>query len=283
MHPRLESSFANFRIYMHSVRGLSFKTVADYTSFLRPFFLWCENRPVKVCAIQTSDVVDYLAEYSRTRKPSSVNAVRCALLAWYDYLVLWKFVATNPVADIPPMKEPKHERKHIPFQSCLNLYNSLSESTTKGIIAKVLIGLLMFAGLRAAEVAALRWSDIDSQGLHVVGKGSKTRIVPLSSKLAPVMRRAYISRSSSFVLHDVCGNPLSTDAVRRVVREALHPFLPENLCHPHVFRHSFATALLSQGASLEAVRKLLGHESILTTQIYLHLVTSDLDQAISLL
>ena len=146
---------------------------------------------------------------------------------------------------------------------------------------QALLELLYAAGIRVSEASSLQMSGIDyTQGLvRVMGKGSKERVIPIHQKACDLLRH-YIhdarplllgNTSSSYVFLSSRGNPLSTNTIRRVFKEALHQAGLDESLSPHAVRHSFATDLLSGGADLRSVQEMLGHASLSTTQIYTHL------------
>ncbi|MCX8112140.1 MAG: tyrosine-type recombinase/integrase [Bacteroidia bacterium] len=142
---------------------------------------------------------------------------------------------------------------------------------------RLVIELLYGCGLRRSEVTTLRLAQLQPQELHILGKGNKWRILPLYPRLQDLLReylslRANLNPSHDFLLCTDKGSPLYPQAVYRIVRKHLGTY-------PHALRHSFATHLLTHGANVQALRDLLGHESLATTQKYLALTLNDLKAA----
>jgi integrase/recombinase XerC len=134
---------------------------------------------------------------------------------------------------------------------------------------RAILEVLYASGMRVSELASLRVNDVGSDMLRVVGKGSKTRVVPLG-RAARQALDAYVAKGRPRLIRDgagealwvgVRGGPLGTRGLRRVVQKRLGTF-------PHALRHSFATHLLEGGADLRTVQELLGHVELATTQIY---------------
>lgn len=142
---------------------------------------------------------------------------------------------------------------------------------------RLLLELLYGCGLRRSEAVGLRLSQLHSTELHILGKGNKWRILPLYPRLSRLVAsyltlRAALTPAHDFLLCTDKGDPLYPEAVYRIVRYRLGT-------HPHALRHSFATHLLRRGANVQAVRDLLGHESLATTQKYLALSPDELKAA----
>lgn len=149
--------------------------------------------------------------------------------------------------------------------------------------------LMAYAGLRVSEVARLRWDDIEGDVVRVrMGKGRKDRLVPAHPRVLEALqalRKSGILRSPwVFPSPRDPRRPITTRAlqylIERLGREA---GLPRRLLHPHALRHTFATRVLRRSGNLEAVRRLLGHSSVATTQVYTHLILDDLARAVTAL
>ncbi|MCS6894800.1 MAG: tyrosine-type recombinase/integrase [Bacteroidia bacterium] len=141
----------------------------------------------------------------------------------------------------------------------------------------LLIELMYGCGLRRSEAVQLRLSHIYREEIHILGKGNKWRVLPLYPRLIQLIERYLPMRNSLSPKHDflLCtekGAPLYPRAVHRIVRQRLGT-------HPHALRHSFATHLLMRGANVQAVRDLLGHETVATTQKYLALTPAEVKAA----
>lgn len=154
-----------------------------------------------------------------------------------------------------------------------------SEASFTFLRDRLLIELLYGCGLRRGEAVSLKVSQVHLplHQLHILGKGSKWRIVPVYPRLQELLQKYIVLRTQLAPSHDylLCtdkGKPLYPRAVHRIVRRHLGT-------HPHALRHSFATHLLSRGASVQAVRELLGHSSLATTQKYLAITPEELRSA----
>jgi site-specific recombinase XerD len=175
----------------------------------------------------------------------------------------------NPAEGIRQPKRPAALPKALPAQGLAGLLDSMEGEKPLDLRDRAILEVLYASGMRVSELASLRVNDVGSDMLRVVGKGSKTRVVPLG-RAARQALDAYVAKGRPRLIRDgagealwvgVRGGPLGTRGLRRVVQKRLGTF-------PHALRHSFATHLLEGGADLRTVQELLGHVELATTQIY---------------
>jgi integrase/recombinase XerC len=151
-------------------------------------------------------------------------------------------------------------------------------TTYEDVRARTLIIILYSTGIRLAELVGLNTDDVDfvSRQLKVTGKRDKQRIIPFGEELEKTLRDYIALRNQTVggpteaLLTSEKGDRITRWQVERVVKKCLSQVTTQKKRSPHVLRHSFATAMLNNGAGLESVRKLLGHESVATTEIYTH-------------
>lgn len=151
-------------------------------------------------------------------------------------------------------------------------------SDTLGECRKRLIVLVLYhCGLRASELLNLQLDKIDIKlhSMRVIGKGNKERMLPFGDELADCIIRYCVLRNrhgikSPYLLTDDEGKPMRGMMLRDIIRQVFIKHCDETLCHPHVLRHTFATALLNHGCPLNVIQILLGHASLSTTEIYTH-------------
>ena len=215
------------------------------------------------------------SNYSKTtlnRKIASVTA----FLNWCS-----KSKQIN-VPDTSNLKALKTEKKlpNIMTSNYINtLLNEIPTSTTKEIRDRAIIEILYSSGLRVSEISNLKLNDIKKDlSLRVLGKGNKTRILPMTKQAYKyyelwLNNRVNISKSDSgdFLFLGIHGNKISDREIRRIVKLRLGTF-------PHSIRHTFATHLLDGGADLRVVQELLGHTDPSTTQIYTHVSKKQLKE-----
>ncbi len=210
---------------------------------------------------------------------STVNTGLSALRAFYRFALKRGLIEKDPAGLLKGPKKSKPLPVFVREDSMDKLIDGMEwEDTYKDMLARTILILLYETGLRRAELTGLNDTDVDFETgqLKVTGKRNKQRIVPFGKELAEQLR-SYIEQrdkeagsEEGALFVSAKGKRLSGDQVYRIVRDNLAMVTSMKKRSPHVLRHSFATAMLNNGAGLESVRQLLGHESLNTTQIYTH-------------
>ncbi|MCM1068007.1 MAG: tyrosine-type recombinase/integrase [Muribaculaceae bacterium] len=270
-------------------------TVAAYTRDLEQFRLFLtaelchpDDDPRKASFADLRLWVASLA--SRGMAPSTVMRKMSALRALYSYLCRYKGLEANPAERLVAPKAPRmlpdfvQQDDTIRTLEMMNAYSEDFETARNALIME----MLYCTGMRESELTGLRDCEIDTRKgeLKVLGKRNKERIIPFGPDLANMIEHYRTLRQKTafdptadtfFVRPD--GRPLYRQLVYRVVNGALtEARVKSSKRSPHVLRHSFATDMLNNGADLCAVQKLLGHESLETTQRYTHLTYRELQQ-----
>ncbi len=182
-----------------------------------------------------------------------------------------------------PRRSPKRLPEALDDPQLKALMASAQAAGPRALAAML---LMAYAGLRVSEVAKLRWDDVEGDVIRVrMGKGRKDRLVPAHPRVVEALstlRKMSLLRSAYvFPSPKDPKRPVTTRALQYLIeRLGRRAGLPRRLLHPHVLRHTFATRALRESGNLEAVRRLLGHASISTTQVYTHLVLDDLAQVV---
>ncbi|HNR64890.1 MAG TPA: tyrosine recombinase [Atribacterota bacterium] len=208
--------------------------------------------------------------------------------AFYRYLIQEELVDKNPAQYVQIPRIQKKLPDFLFIEEVVRLIDSLKTDKPIGARNKAILELLYGTGIRVAELSNLDIDDfnLDDDTIKILGKGSKERILPLSKpvknavknylkvrKLIP--RKKYLKMLSEKAMFVNCwGERLSTRSVRMIINNNIQLACLNKKISQHIFRHTFATHLLSGGADLRSVQELLGHESLSTTQIYTH-ITKD--------
>ncbi|MEJ2628891.1 MAG: tyrosine-type recombinase/integrase [bacterium] len=201
--------------------------------------------------------------------------------------IIWKDLIrhNNPVSGIAMPRQDKILPKFLQEQEISALFKKIDVKTPSGIRDRAIIELFYSTGIRLSELSGLNEQDIDLNAgiVRVQGKGAKQRIVPIG-KLASQAVKHYIEKKA--ILFDAKdkkalflnrqGKRISNRGIQLRVNKWLTMVSEKKGLSPHILRHSFATHLLDRGADLQAVKELLGHSSLSTTQVYTHLSTSRL-------
>jgi integrase/recombinase XerC len=258
------------------------RTVQSYEDSLRDFQTYLQGLD-DCLSLQTvdTDVVRGWIEHlmDQGKKPATVKLNLSAVRSFYRFALSRKLVTRDPAHCVTG---PKKDRPLPQFvrESEMNelLDEKLSTDTYNNVRARTIILLFYETGIRLAELVGLDDADIDydAMQLKVTGKRDKQRIVPFGPELAETLRsyQAYrdneVERLTTALFVNKKGERISRGQVQQLVKSRLSEVTTLKKRSPHVLRHSFATAMLNNGAGLESVKKLLGHESLETTEIYTH-------------
>ena len=276
----LDDHISAFLRELQEVRGLSAHTVNSYASDLAAYVDWGERNQVDLMTIRYRSLRGYLAELDAARYERTTVARKMACLrAFYGFLLEKGLVAQNPAELLRSPKLPRRLPRALATDELQRLLDAVDESTAVGLRDSALLEFLYATGARVSEAAGLRAEDIDYDAGRVLlrGKGDKERYVPLHPLALDKLKGAGpLSRTAGPVFLSTRGNPLSADAIRRIVARYAKIAGTSAKISPHSLRHTFATDLLNEGLDLRSVQELLGHVNLSTTQIYTHLSTSRL-------
>ena len=256
---------------MRDQRDLSPHTIDAYRRDLSQFFAYCDEEEVtSIDAVQRQHARRYLAVlsaggYSKRSMTRKASAVR----SFYNDAGRRGSASVNPFEGVSRPKLDKPLPHALPARTLIHAIETIEPDTPVGLRDRALIDTLYSTGLRISELASLTVDDVGSDMITVVGKGRKTRRVPIGRPAQESVRR-YLSEgrpelagpeAATALWVGVRGGRLGARGIRSVVRGRVATF-------PHALRHSFATHLLEGGADLRTVQDLLGHTDLATTQIY---------------
>lgn len=254
--------------YIAVIRALSKKSVAAYRSDLESLE---KNINKPLVELDSATLFSRLSIYENkrtlNRKLSSVNA-------FFDFCYKNQF--SDEKTKLKFSKIPKLLPKFLSYQEIQNALKQIDRSSLIGLRDYALILFLYATGARISECLALRQEDIEGEWLHIRhAKGEKERMVPI----AAVARKAIdnylgeMTKEKNFVWCNYKGEKLSRISAFKITQKYLG-------VSPHVLRHSYATSLIAGGADLRVVQELLGHASLLTTQVYTHIQKQDLKETL---
>ncbi|ABB44525.1 tyrosine recombinase XerD subunit [Sulfurimonas denitrificans DSM 1251] len=254
--------------YISVIKALSRKSVDAYTCDLKQIEL-ALNKPL--ISLDSKTLFNLLSEYKNkrtlNRKLSSVNA-------FFDFCYKNQFV--DEKKKVKFSKIPKLLPKFLSYQQIQNALSQVDRSSVLGLRDYAMIIFLYATGARISECLALRREDIEGEWLHIRhAKGEKERIVPIAfvAKTAVDAYMNELKKTKEYVWSNYKGEKLSRISAYKITQKYLG-------VSPHVLRHSYATALIAGGADLRVVQELLGHSSLLTTQIYTHIQKQDLKETL---
>jgi integrase/recombinase XerC len=264
-------SVTDFLARMRDQRELSTHTIDAYRRDLAQFFDYCAEEGVEsINAVRRQHARRYLAALSaRGYSKRSMTRKSSAVRSFYNDAGRRNSASVNPFEGVSRPRLDKPLPHALPSRTVVHAIETIDPTTAEGLRDRALIDTLYSTGLRVSELASLSIDDVGGDMVTVVGKGRKTRRVPIGRPAQDSVRR-YLSQgrpklagpeAGSSLWVGVRGGPLGTRGIRSVVRKRVATF-------PHALRHSFATHLLEGGADLRSVQDLLGHADLATTQIY---------------
>lgn len=269
-----------YRTYIKVEKRLSENSVEAYMRDLEQFahfvLVKWDIPPRKVEREMVEQYLEWL--YDRGREKSSQARMLSGLRSFFNYLLLTDEIQTSPAEDISTPKCGRTLPDVLTTEEIDRLITSIEVDTTKGLRDRAMIEVLYSCGLRVTELITLRVSDLFfGEGyIRVIGKGDKQRLVPISDlareRISLYLEGRKAAKSNEEVLFlNNRGRQLTRVMIFTILRQAALRAGIDKKISPHTLRHSFATHLLEGGAGIRQVQELLGHESILTTEIYTHL------------
>lgn len=272
-------SLKDYEYYLKIECAMSPNTVASYISDLTAFFSAVGKEPKDVVP---EDIISYFAETTALSKRSQAR-VLSSLHSFYKWMIMEGEMTDNPSDAIEAPKLGKYLPAVLSVEEVERLIAAVDLDSAFGKRDRAMLETLYGLGLRVSELISLRISSIwTEQGfVSVIGKGDKQRLVPLGGMARDAIRDylevrgpAADRESSDILFLNRFGRALTRIAVFKMIKAyAMKAGISKEIS-PHTLRHSFATHLIENGADLRAVQEMLGHESILTTEIYTHIDSS---------
>jgi integrase/recombinase XerC len=284
-----------FLDYVRIERQYSDQTGKAYQSDIQQFldFMAATAPDKALAAVDQLDVRVFLSTlYEAGDVTRSIARKVSALRTFYQFLERNHFVTQNPFAGVQLRKAGTHLPRHFYAQEMTAMFDVVA--TEKGPLGsrnRLLLEFLYGTGARVSEVAGLTFAMIDARAkiLTITGKGNKTRIVPFGQYAADALtdyeqvgRPALVAKAevpTDRVFLNQRGNPLTPSGIEYILKQIGKKAGLTQDVTAHMFRHTFATDLLNNGADLRTVQQLLGHSSLSTTQIYTHVTTESLQKS----
>jgi len=278
-------------------KGYSVRTIENYERDIKKFEVYSREFSIDYKKLSKENIFDFHSDLSSSIGPRSFSRILSSLRTFYKYLFSQNIVNDLVLNSIQTYPSPKFKKSIPSFLSQEKIYEVLDkiDLSDKHELIKVrdkaIIMLFFTSGLRLEEMTSLVLGDIDldNNSIKVLGKGGKERYSNFD-KFTKELIIKYLAKIKKYPLLksninnnlfvDKDNKNLSRDKIQRMVINNLKGFSVDSF-GPHTLRHSFATFLLENDVQLETVRKLLGHESIKSTQIYTHVTLSSLQEAIN--
>ncbi len=286
MEIREKQFVEEFKTYLSVEKNFSNHTLTAYCSDIVSFILWLDG--VSVTEVNFEKLREYLHFIQRfDYKKTTIARKTASIRTFYKYLFREKYIDSNPAISLSAPKRPKPLPKFLTPEEVELILNNVKIDTPAGFRNRVILELLWATGMRVSELSNLNFGDInlEENEIRVFGKGAKERIVLVSDRakeyleqyinsarnliVAPGYKTPETNENSPLFINNT-GYRLQDKTIRHVINETVERIeLPKKVT-PHVFRHSFATKLIENGADLRVVQELLGHAGISNTQIYTH-------------
>ena len=289
-----EEYLDEFKSYILFVRSLSINTFEAYQRDCAKFFNFMnENYPeINIHTVELKHLEEFLWQINL--KNSSARRIISGIKAYFKFLVLTDRLDNNPCELLETSRIEKLLPVVLSHEEIQKMLSVIDKSTYHGFRDSVIIEVLYACGLRISELLNLKKGDIyyKYEYIKVIGKGNKERLVPIGEKALKLLR-LYIknhrsklpnidSKSNDIIFLNKRGKQLTRQyvfqAIKTIAKEA---GIKKNI-HPHILRHSFASALIKGGANLIAVKEMMGHSSVVSTEIYTHLDTLHLRETLML-
>lgn len=279
----MENAIELFIRYLAVERGLSDNYQLSTQRSLMDFARWCTGaRKIESFrAVTLPAISEYLADKKRAGlSAASIKLIVVALKIFFRFLAGKGEIKSDPTEALSLPRIERYLPETLNELQVEQLLNSIDTKAPHGLRDRAMIELLYASGLRISELANARLENFHPEEgvIRVIGKGNKTRMVPVGGKARDAMA-VYLSterpkmvkrRTGNEIFLSERGTKLTTARIWQIVKEkAKHAGLGKNI-YPHLLRHSFATHLLSNGADLRIIQEMLGHADISTTQVYTH-------------
>ena len=278
-----------YRTHMRLEKHLSDNTIDSYMRDLAQFahyILRMYDVPPK--KVEPEMISNYMSRlYELGREKSSQARALSGIKSFFNYLLLEEVIDSSPAELIEAPKSARPLPDTLSTEEIDRLIGSIDDSTAKGLRDRAILEVLYSCGLRVSELCDLKLGDLFfAEGyIRVIGKGNKQRLVPVSSIARSRIQLYMDVRQKEKLKEEVLflnnrGKKLTRVMIFTIIKQAAQRAGIDKKISPHTFRHSFATHLLEGGANIRQVQELLGHENILTTEIYTHLDDSHLRQTL---
>ncbi|NVN19937.1 site-specific tyrosine recombinase XerD [Muricauda sp. HICW] len=284
-----QQAIKDYQNYLKIERGLSQNSISNYTMDLKKLAGYLDEQGVddKPITIDKEIVQQFIYEIAKVINPRTQARIISGLKGFFNYLVFEDYREDNPMDLIETPKIGRKLPDTLSEDEINQLIAAIDLSKSEGERNRAILETLYGCGLRVSELINLKLSDLyfDEDFIKVTGKGNKQRFVPISEinqKYINIYRkevRVHLpiqKEHEDFVFLNRRGKQLTRAMIFTIVKKLAEEIGLKKSISPHTFRHSFATHLLENGADLRAIQQMLGHESITTTEVYMHVNRSHL-------
>ena len=285
----------DFQLFLKIERGLSQNTIDSYTRDLKKLTSFLDENEINLSPISIDEEViqQFIYDVAKKINPKSQARIISGLRSFFDYLIFEDYRKNNPTDLIEAPKIGRKLPDTLSEEEINELIAAIDLSHPQGERNRTILETMYSCGLRVSELITIKISDLffDEGFIRVIGKGNKQRFVPIHYKAQKYILsyikdiRIHINPIKGFedtIFLNRRGKGLTRQMVFVILKDLAIKINLKKKISPHTLRHSFATHLLKNGADLRVIQQMLGHESITTTEIYVHLDKSYLKEVVEL-
>lgn len=289
-----QSYIKEYQNYLRLERGLSKNTIENYTFDIEKLVLFLNEKEIKISPIHISEetVQQFIYEMAPQINPRSQSRLISGLKSFFNYLIFEDYRKDTPLELIEVPKIGRKLPDTLSTEEIDALIEAIDLSTLEGERNKAMLETLYSCGLRVSELISLKISDLffEEGFIKITGKGNKQRFVPVGKTTIKFITtyvnqtRVHIAVQKNFedtLFLNRRGKQLTRAMIFTIIKNLASAINLNKTISPHTFRHSFATHLLENGADLRSIQLMLGHESITTTEVYMHLDRKFLAQVLN--
>lgn len=294
---KFEEHQKEFLLFLELERGYSEETINTYNRSINRYYLFIKKAKINYLKIDKDLILDFQASVAKSMGPRTFSRILSTLRTFYKFLHTEGVIDDVVLNEVKSYPSPKYQKSIPTFLSIDQIFQVLDKINTDSKLSDIiklrnrsLIMLFFTSGLRLEELKSIKLKDIDfsKKTIRVVGKGSKERLANFDSDTKDLMIEYLTSLEKYPLIKTNFNNNLFVDEKNKnLSRYNIQYLVMKNLktltlnsYGPHVLRHSFATHLLNSGVGLSAIKSLLGHENLASTQIYTHVSLGKLQETI---
>jgi integrase/recombinase XerD len=279
-----QHAIKDYQLFLKIERGLSQNSIDSYTRDIHKLLRYLEENNINISpiAIDLEVIQGFIYEVAKAVKPTTQSRIISGLRNFFDYLIFEDYRNNNPTELIETPKIGRKLPDTLSFAEINELIDAIDLSHPQGERNRTIIETIYSCGLRVSELVHLKMSDLffDEGFIRVLGKGNKERFAPINFNTQKYISlyikdiRNHINAQKGFedtLFLNRRGKSLTRQMIFMIIKDLALKINLNKKIGPHTLRHSFATHLLEGGADLRAIQQMLGHESITTTEIYVHL------------
>ena len=288
-----QNALKDYQLYLRIERGLSKNSIENYSLDINKLIAYLDSNKINVSpiSITTEAIQQFIYEVAKQVNPRSQSRLISGLRSFFNYLVFEDYRKDNPLELIESPKIGRKLPDTLSEEEIDHIIKAIDLSKLEGERNRAMLETLYGCGLRVSELINLKLSDLffDEGFIKVTGKGDKQRFVPIidiTQKYINIYRneiRIHLNIQSGHedtLFLNRRGKQLTRAMIFTIIKQLTEKIGLKKNISPHTFRHSFATHLLQNDADLRSIQLMLGHESITTTEIYVHLDKSHLTKVV---